>query len=52
MASSLIATYVSGGLAASKPAAPVIAAGTIALYFATDTGKLFAYAAGTWHQLN
>lgn len=48
MASTLITSYLGQGLAAARPATPLIATGTIGWYFATDTGVMSVYANGAW----
>lgn len=49
MSSTLITSYLAPGLAAARPVAPAIAAGTIAIYYATDTGTVSLYDGSTWH---
>lgn len=51
MASTLITAYVGEGLAANRPATPVLATGTIGYYYATDTGILTAYVNGAWQSV-
>lgn len=51
MTSTLVTAYLGKGLAAARPAAPAVAAGTFAWYEATDTGVL-SYYDGTWHTLS
>lgn len=48
MASTLITSYVGSGLAAARPATPVLATGTFGYYYATDTGVMTFYANGAW----
>ncbi len=53
MAGRLISEYFDAGPAASRPATPDIAAGTVSQYFATDTGVLSLYLAGSgWVDVN
>jgi hypothetical protein len=51
MTSTLITAYLGAGLAAARPATPVLAAGTFGFYEATDTGTLSLYYGGAWHTL-
>jgi hypothetical protein len=51
MTSTFITAYVGKGLAAARPAAPAIAAGTFGWYYATDTAVLSFYD-GTWHTVS
>lgn len=46
--STLITDYLGKGLAASRPASPVVATGALALYFATDTGMLSKWDGAAW----
>lgn len=48
MTSTLITAYLGQGLAAARPATPAVAPGTIAYWYATDTGVLSIYANGAW----
>lgn len=52
MASTLITAYLGQGLAAARPAAPAIAAGSIGWYYATDTGAVSYYAGAAWHAVS
>lgn len=49
MASTLITAYLGEGLAAARPATPSITAGSIALYYATDTGVTSLFDGTSWH---
>lgn len=51
MASPLVTTYFGSGTFASRPATPLVATGCAAVYFATDTLTLYAYAGGAWHAI-
>lgn len=48
MASTLITAYLGTGLLSARPATPIVAAGCVGLYFATDTALPYYYAAGAW----
>ena len=48
MAATLITAYLSEGLAAARPATPLIATGGIAFYFATDTATLSFWNGSAW----
>lgn len=48
MTSTILPTYLGQGLAAARPVTPLIASGTMAFYYATDTAVLSAYANGAW----
>lgn len=47
--SGLITNYLGAGLAASRPASPSITTGSLATYYATDTGVTSVYDGSTWH---
>lgn len=51
MASTLITSYLGQGLAAARPAAPALAAGTYGTYYATDTKVWSAYFNGAWQNI-
>jgi hypothetical protein len=51
MASPNVTTYFAAGTLASRPATPLVAAGCMALYYATDTLSLYCYANGAWHSI-
>lgn len=46
--SSVLTDYLGEGLAASRPVTPNVAATALAMYFATDTGNLYAWNGATW----
>lgn len=51
MASSLLVTYLGSGLLASRPAAPSVPTGGMALFYGTDTLQLYAYDT-SWHTVD
>lgn len=51
MTSTIITAYLGKGLAAARPASPVIAAGCMAWYEATDTGDVSYWDGTAWHTL-
>ena len=50
MTTTLITNYLGAGLAASRPAAPVLPAGTLGVYIATDTGVVSVWNGAAWIQ--
>lgn len=52
MAAREIGEYIGAGLAAARPAAPSLASGTAAYYYATDTGVFSVYSGGSWFDLS
>jgi hypothetical protein len=46
--STILTDYLGEGLAASRPAAPNVASSALAMYFATDSGNLYAWNGATW----
>lgn len=51
MASGRLVDYLGRGLAAARPAAPVLHTGTLGLYYATDTGVLSLWDGSAWDTL-
>lgn len=47
-----IGAYTSAGLIADRPASPVAPEGTILLYYATDTNKVWIWVASAWADLS
>jgi hypothetical protein len=46
--STLITDYLGRGLAAARPVTPPVAAGALAIYYATDTGSLSRWTGSAW----
>ena len=52
MAATLITAYLGEDLAANRPVTPLIATGTIGLFYAKDTAMLSAYLNGVWYTIS
>jgi len=44
----IIVNYFGSGLLAARPAAPVVAAGCVAFYAATDDGHVYLWTGAAW----